>query len=185
MRNVTILGGAALLALVGCSGSTDNGNKAGAQPTTPPAAPAPIATTPAAATPPADPAPAPAGDPAPSRSETKEYVVEIVPPAQVSAGAEATVTVKVTPKKADGWHFNLEFPTSVKSAGEGVAVANPDQKLKDAVSRSEEDGATWAVKVTPAKAGAGKLTCDLRFAVCTETTCDPKRATLALTLEAK
>ncbi|RMH44303.1 MAG: hypothetical protein D6689_02685 [Deltaproteobacteria bacterium] len=167
-----------LAAVPACSKSSDNGNKGAAHQTTP--APAPTAAAPAPATPPAPAATAPATP----RSETPQYVAEIVAPAAVTAGAEAAVTVKVTPKP--GWHFNLEFPTSVTvEAPAGVTVAKPKQTLADAVEKSEEKGASWAVKLVPAKAGEGVLRASLKFAVCTDTTCDPKRETLALRLETK
>lgn len=184
-RLAALVCGAALVGAVGCSKSSENGNKGSAETTTPttPArvtAPAPV---PKLAAKPAS-APAPTAGPAKTRNETKEYVIEIIPPTEVLAGTESTVTVKVHPK--DGWHFNLDFPTSVKvEVSDGMKVAKAKQNLDDATSKSEEEGATWSIKVTPEKAGEGTLTCNVKFAVCTETTCDPKKETLALTLDAK
>ena len=182
-RVTALVCGAALVGAVGCSKSSDNGNKGSAESTTPTApaearAPAPVPKL-AVKT-----APAPTAGAAKTRNETKEYVIELLSPAEFSAGAEGAVTVKVHPKK--GWHFNLDFPTSVKvEAPDGLKLAKAVQNLDDATSKSEEEGATWAIKVTPEKAGAATLKCNVKFAVCTETTCDPKKETLALTLDAK
>lgn len=172
---------AALVGAIGCAKSPDNGNRGSAETTTP-TAPAVVKMPAPAPKIAAKPAPAPTA--AKTRNETKEYIIEIVPPAEVSAGVEASVTIKVRPKGE--WHFNLDFPTSVKvEVPEGMKVAKAVQTLKDATSKSEEEGAIWSIKVTPERAGAGTLTCNVKFAVCTETTCDPKKETLALTLHAK
>jgi hypothetical protein len=179
-RPAALFGAVALLGAVGCSKTSDNGNKGAGENTTPTQAKAPAA-TPAPA--PAEPKPVAVGT-AKARNETKEYTIEVLVPDNVSAGAENALTVVVKPKGE--WHFNLDFPTSVKvEAPAGMTVAKNKQGLDDAVSKSEEDGASWAIKVTPEKAGSGTLKCNVKFAVCTETTCDPKKETLALQLDAK
>jgi hypothetical protein len=182
---VALTGVASLALATGCSKSSDNGNKGSAENTTPTAAKTRAPDIKLADPPAPEPKPAPTeGVAAKSRNETAEYVIEFVPPATVAAGAESALTVSVRPKK--GWHFNLDFPTSVKVAvPAGMKVASAKLGLGDATSKSEEKGASWAVKVTPEKPGAGTVTCDVKFAVCTETTCDPKKETLAVTLDAK
>lgn len=173
---------AGALAVSGCSNNGDAG-----EPKAPPPkaaqAPAPMPSEiPGKAAPPAAEA-APAGAVG-DRAETDSYVVEIVEPPQVAAGAESAVSVVVKPKGI--YHFNLEFPTSVTiEAPSGASVAKARQDLKDAVSSSEEQGATWQVKVTPTEPGAKTFKADLKFAVCTDTTCDPKKETLAFSLDVK
>jgi len=178
------LASVALIGVVGCSKSSDSGNKGAAENTTPAKAEA-KAPAPEAARP-AEPAAKPvaaSGGPA-TGNETKEYKIELAAPKEIAAGAESALTVVVSPKT--GWHFNLDFPTSVAvEAPEGMKVAKAKQGLDDAVSKSEEQGAMWAIKVTPDKAGSTTLTAKVKFAVCTETTCDPKKETLALQLDAK
>jgi hypothetical protein len=169
----------ALAASPSCSHENKNGDRSAAK-----TAPLPPAATPPAAPTPSEGPTAPAATAGKSRSETAEYIAEVTIPEAVAPGAEASLTVTVKPKA--GWHFNLDFPTSVKTAStDGVAVRTPKQGLSDAVSSSEDAGAAWAVKVVPGTAGQATVTCDLKFAVCTETTCDPKRETLAVKLDAR
>jgi len=178
---------AAALALGGCSKTGDNGDSKA-----PPKAEAPIAIEPAAPEPAEKPSEKPAeaaaaaaidGEPA-ERAETAEYVVEVVKPAQVSSGAATAVGVVVRPK--GHWKFNLDYPTSVTiEPPQGASVANPKQSLAEAVASSEEEGATWRIEITPAEAGEQGFTADIKFAVCTETTCDPKNEKLAFVMDVK
>lgn len=172
MKRTVVLASLAALALVGCSKSGDGKNKSQAATT----APAPTADVPAAPAPAPAPA-APAAAASGPKAETAEYVVELQPAAELKAGAPTVVNVVVKPKGE--WHFNLDFPTSVKIETTGAAVDKPSLSLDDAASKSEEQGATWAMTITP-EPGAAEVTCNLKFAVCTETTCDPKKATVAL-----
>ncbi len=183
-RLAALLCSAALVGVSACSKSSDNSNKGTASSTAPKTAAAVPPSAKEGATPAATAQPAANAAAKGPRAETAEYVVELVPPTDVAAGSEASFKVVVKPK--GHWHFNLDFPTSVKAAAsEGMTVAKPVQKLDDATAKSEEGGAEWAVAVTPGAAGEGTVTCDVKFAVCTETTCDPKKETIALKVEAK
>jgi hypothetical protein len=172
-----------VLAVLACSKAPDAKNTSPVASTGPGAAETATAaaTTPTVPTatgqPTADTAAAPV-----ARAETPAYVAELRSPGSPAAGAATKLRVVVTPK--DGWHFNLKFPTSMSMAGAGVTVDRPSQKLKDAVASSEAEGAAWEATVTCGP-GARTITANLSFAVCTETTCDPKKAELAWNVDVK
>ena len=126
-----------------------------------------------------DPAPA---EPAQKTLGDSSYTLTVDAPASMARGNSGTVRVKVLPKK--GWKMNKEFPTKLKvEAPEGVTVTKPKQTVKDA-ERFEDAGATFAVEFKVDSSGKKSFTADFKFAVCTESTCDPKRQKLAWVVDA-
>jgi hypothetical protein len=125
-------------------------------------------------------APAAAGKP---RVEGQGFVVQVKCPAESAAGQEGTAQVVL---EATGeYHLNKEFPTKLDvQAPEGVTVGKPKQTVADA-SSFEHKSATWDVKFTPTAAGEKSLGAEFRFAVCTETTCDPKKESLGCKVAVK
>ena len=116
-------------------------------------------------------------------AETDTYIVKADVPADLASGAEAVVTINLVPKT--GWKINQEFPTKLKiTAPEGVTLAADTQGAEEAEKFSEKQ-ATFKVTCNPEGAGEKAFTADFRFAVCTEATCDPKKAELAWTLNVK
>ena len=101
--------------------------------------------------------------------------------AKAGTPAQATVTIKPGP----GYHFNKDYPTSLK------LVANPDVDGPAKVDKAtggvkiEESGASFDVKLTAKSAGAKKIEGTLSFAVCTATTCDPRKVPVTLTVDAR
>jgi hypothetical protein len=116
-------------------------------------------------------------------AETDTYVVNANVPASATTGADTVVTINLTPKT--GWKINQEFPTKLKvTAPEGVSLASDTQSASDADKFSEK-AAVFQVKFKAESAGDKKFTADFRFAVCTDATCDPKKAALAWNLPVK
>jgi hypothetical protein len=153
--------------------------------TTPPPAATAETTPPPAETPPAPSEPVAAKPkapkpPAPGKktiADTDSYTLTLAAPHAVSSGREGSATVEVTPKQ--GWHLNKDFPTKLTvAAPAGVSVKKPEQTPKDAVAFSEERG-TFSVVFQAASAGDKAFTGKLKFAVCTATSCDPKKEELA------
>ena len=168
---------------------------------TPPAAAPQVATPPAAMPPAASPGAASAGDTEkmggrevvalspggetrvfePGRTtlaETDTYIVTLeAAPAAAGAGAEAAkVSLHVKPKP--GWKLNQEFPTRLRISGpEGVAVQKPDQRSADATLFTEKE-ATFSADFRAPSPGSAEFSASFRFAVCTESTCDPKQEDL-------
>ena len=115
-------------------------------------------------------------------AETDTYWVKAHVP-QASVGADGTVTIQLTPK--EGWKINQEFPTKLKVGPiEGVTLASDTMGATDAALFSEKS-AIFEVKFNAADAGAKAFSADFRFAVCTDATCDPKKAELAWNLDVK
>jgi len=116
-------------------------------------------------------------------AETKTYIVKAEVPEASSSGEKADVKITLLPKT--GWHINQDFPTKLKiTAPEGIALASDTQRATDA-EKFSEDAALFNVSCNPEGAGAKAFTAEFRFAMCTESTCDPKKAALAWTLNVK
>ena len=119
--------------------------------------------------------PTAAKPPAP-RQTGQGYVVEVTAP---PAGVGAEVAARLTLKAVDGYHVNKDFPYSLKvSPPTGVEVVKAQQSVEDAI-KLEDLEAAWDVKFTSQAAGDKKFAATFRFAVCTETSCDPKVEQLA------
>lgn len=177
----------ASLALVGACACSKAKDGAAA---TPPAAAAPSG-VPEGATAPAPPpaAPAAAGAPAAApeaegkpHAEGEGYVIDVKTDG-AAAGAEGTAQVQLS---ATGvFHLNKDFPTSLDiTAPDGVTLGKVKLTTADA-SKFEEKTATWDVKFTAKDAGEKKFGAKFRFAVCTATTCDPKKEALGWTVAVK
>ncbi|MCE9571924.1 MAG: hypothetical protein K8W52_02090 [Deltaproteobacteria bacterium] len=111
------------------------------------------------------------------------FNLTITAPTGAKAGAEAVAHVEVTP--GSGYHVNEDFPTKlVIDPAEGVTVAKAEQAKDDAQIFTSKKLA-FDVKLTPTKAGTFNLGGTLKFAVCTETTCDPKKRAIAIALVAQ
>lgn len=114
-------------------------------------------------------------------ADTKEFTLAVSAPAKVASGEPQKATVDVVPKK--GWHLNEEFPPRLKvTPPEGVKVAKPNQAKADAVAYTKQ-GARWAVAFTAGSAGHKAFTGTLKFAVCTDTTCNPRTQQLAFAVD--
>jgi hypothetical protein len=112
------------------------------------------------------------------------YVVEVTVPE--AAATEGRIGVaRVTLKATSGFHVNKEFPLSLKvTAPEGISLAKTQLGADDA-AKLEELEAAWDVKFTASAAGDKAFAATFRFAVCTETTCDPKIEKLAWNVQVK
>lgn len=110
-------------------------------------------------------------------ADTPTYTVTLAAPAKVGKGSQGTVMVEVHPKT--GWKLNKEFPTKLTvNEPAGVKVAKKEQTVADAVSWAEK-AAKWQVEFQAESPGGKDFTGVFKFAVCTETSCDPKKEQLA------
>jgi hypothetical protein len=100
----------------------------------------------------------------------------VAPPAQKAT--RATVKVHIAP--GAGYHMNKDYPTSAKVAQPPAGVT-----VDKAAVHVEEAGADIEIPYTSAEAGKKTLAGELKFAVCSASSCDPKRAPLAVTVEVK
>ena len=110
------------------------------------------------------------------------YSLKLEVPA-AKKGERAVVHVKLAP--GAGYHMNKEFPSALSLVPPaGVALERPKQVAKDA-TRFEEGGADFEVALTSSEAGKKVVSGELKFAVCSATTCDPKREKVSFTVEVK
>jgi hypothetical protein len=111
----------------------------------------------------------------------QSFVVSVAAPAaKVGAPSATTVTFKA----AAGYHINLDFPTTLKlNLPAGVSTPKADLKKADA-KVSKEEG-SFQFPLTAASAGQKAIQGELRFAVCTETTSEPQRTAVTITLDVK
>lgn len=116
-------------------------------------------------------------------ADTEEYTLLLEAPAEVSQGSPARVSFVVKPKK--GWKLNEEYPPKLKlNPPEGVEVDKPNQGKDDAVSYTKKE-ASWAINLKATSAGKKTVSGKLKFAVCTETTCNPRSPELAFAFDVK
>ncbi|HTJ44590.1 MAG TPA: hypothetical protein VL463_20940 [Kofleriaceae bacterium] len=118
----------------------------------------------------------------PDDKNDSSFNLQVAAPAPVKAGAETIAHVVVTP--GTGYHVNQEFPTKlVLTPPDGVKIAKAEQHKEDATTFNN-DKLQFDVAMTPDKAGTYKVAGTLKFAVCTESSCDPKKREIAFDLAA-
>jgi hypothetical protein len=110
-------------------------------------------------------------------ADTPSYRITLAAPGKLGKGAQGTVSLEVVPKP--GWKLNKEFPTKLTvNEPAGVKVQKKEQTVADAVAFAEKSG-RWSVEFQADSAGDKAFTALFKFAVCTDTSCDPKKEQLA------
>jgi hypothetical protein len=126
------------------------------------------------------PPPPPGGKVGMTPENDASYKIAIAPPASAPVGSEAVARVSVTPSA--GWHVNKDFPTSLAiTAPDGVKVGKAMMDTKD-VTKLDDNELAFDVKLVAAKAGTYKVDGEIKFAVCTPDSCDPKYRPIAIQL---
>jgi hypothetical protein len=88
-------------------------------------------------------------------------------------------TAKIHIAPGTGYHVNKDYPTKLTmNAPAGATVEKPKQTVAEA-------GADFEVTYTCTEAGQKTFTGELKFAVCTATTCDPKKEKVSFTVDVK
>ncbi|MBI4508877.1 MAG: hypothetical protein HY698_04530 [Deltaproteobacteria bacterium] len=119
----------------------------------------------------------PTATPTASKIEGQGFVVEVIHPKEVPLGTHSAAQVVLRP--TSGYHVNKDFPIMLEvSPPDGVEVEKRRQ-LKGDAKRFGDNEAAFDLGFMPKATGEKKFTALFKFAVCTETTCDPKRETLA------
>ena len=120
---------------------------------------------------------------APARGEETGFrVTASAVPSKVGAAATAHVAVKA----ASGYHVNKDFPTSLKlTPTPGVDLPKATLNGHDAGVKVSEAALDIDVPYTAREAGKRTVEGTLSFAVCTATTCDPRKVKVSLTIEAR
>jgi hypothetical protein len=88
-------------------------------------------------------------------------------------------TVKIHIAPGTGYHVNKDYPTKLTvTPPAGATVAAPKQTIAEA-------GADFELTYTCTEVGQKTFTGELKFAVCTATTCDPKKEKVTFTVDVK
>jgi len=115
--------------------------------------------------------------------KTKTYKITVLTPKDTKAGANGTTKIVVTP--ATGWKLNKAFPTKLLvKAPEGGNVAKAKQASKDALWFKPKK-AVFDIGFSCVKTGKNLFAAKFKFAVCTESSCDPKKAKFHWTVNIK
>jgi hypothetical protein len=113
----------------------------------------------------------------------QSYVLKVeAPPAK--KGQKSVAKIRITP--GAGYHMNKEYPTSLvlNAVPAGVTVDKMKWTMKDA-TKWEEAGGEFDVPFTSTEAGKKTVTGELKFAVCSATTCDPKKSNVSFEIDVK
>jgi hypothetical protein len=117
------------------------------------------------------------------RSTMSSYLLKVeAPPAK--KGQKSVAKIRITP--GAGYHMNKEYPTSLvlSTVPAGVSVDKMKQTLKDA-AKWEEAGGEFDVAYTAAEAGKKVVSGEIKFAVCSANTCDPKKSNVSFEIDVK
>lgn len=111
----------------------------------------------------------------------RPYTVTVAP---VSASKGQPAQAAVVIKAGAGYHINEEFPTklSLKPVA-GVQLAKADLSKSDA-KLSKNEG-RFDVTLTATETGKKTVSGELRFAVCTESTCEPQSTQIRIEVSVK
>ncbi|MCA1664900.1 MAG: hypothetical protein LC659_11610 [Myxococcales bacterium] len=117
------------------------------------------------------------------RAAMASYVLK-VDTAPAKKGQKAVAKIHITP--AAGYHMNKEYPTSLvlSTVPAGVTVDKMKQTMKDA-AKWEEAGGEFDVAYTAADAGKKVVSGEIKFAVCSANTCDPKKSNVSFEIDVK
>ena len=109
------------------------------------------------------------------------YSLELELPGAVTKGSPGVALVTI--KAKSGWHVNQDFPTKLTiEAPEGVTLDKAVQRSDDAVTFTDH-AARFAIKYTATSAGTKTFGGNVKFAICTDDTCNPKRVNLAFKVD--
>jgi hypothetical protein len=117
------------------------------------------------------------------RATLSSYVLKVeAPPAK--KGQKSIAKIHITP--GAGYHMNKEYPTSLvlSTVPAGVTVDKLKWTMKDAAKWEEAEG-EFDVAYTAAEAGKKTVSGEIKFAVCSATTCDPKKSNVSFEIDVK
>jgi hypothetical protein len=111
-------------------------------------------------------------------SGSKPFTVAID---KVSAKRGQPATAKVLFRPASGWHMNVDYPTELRlKLPENITAPKATLTKQDA-KLTEQEG-HFDVVLVGSKPGKQTVLGELRFAVCTATTCDPQKTQVSIEL---
>lgn len=93
----------------------------------------------------------------------------------------APLTVELTLTATSGYKVNQDYPIGLELTTPADVVATKS-KLGKADARLAHDAARFTVTLTPKAAGAKVVGAKFKFALCTDTTCEPRKHAVDLRL---
>jgi hypothetical protein len=103
------------------------------------------------------------------------------PPAK--KGQHAVVKLHITP--GAGFHMNKDFPTSLTLTPPADVTVEKAKLTGADAKKMDEHEEEFEIALTPAAAGKKVVTGELRFAVCSANSCDPKKSKVSFELDVK
>jgi hypothetical protein len=111
------------------------------------------------------------------------FKFEVKAPASAKKGEKTTVPIKI--QGTGDYHFNNEYPASIKvTAPAGVKLEKDALKKEDA-KKFAKDGADFELTFTSSDTGKKSFTGEAKFAVCTEKDCAPQTQKIAFDVDVK
>lgn len=116
-------------------------------------------------------------------SEDGSYAVKLANRTSLIKERKENLLISVTPKS--GYKMNKDFPTQLLlECGDNLELPKKQLSMKDAESWTEKEG-LFSVGAVAKRVGEHSCSGQFKFAVCTETTCDPKKANISFVVNAK
>ncbi|MEZ4367070.1 MAG: hypothetical protein R2939_12420 [Kofleriaceae bacterium] len=111
------------------------------------------------------------------------FAVAVTAPPPGKAGARQVAKVRATP--GPGYHMNHEYPAALRvDAVDGVTATKPQLGRGDVASLTDAE-LVFEVELTADRAGTFSVPAEFKFAVCTDSSCDPKKQTVTIALTAQ
>ncbi len=111
------------------------------------------------------------------------FELSVSVPATSKPGTPIELTLALIP--TTGRKINQEFPLSITVAAP-TDVKVPRVKLGRADARELSDTrAVFPIALTPSTAGERTITLDVRFAVCSDRACEPRRESISVSLQVR
>lgn len=135
------------------------------------AAPSPVPAEPAAAV------------AAPSSIEEASFALRLAEAGPYKAGELGRVVLHIEPRGK--FHINQEYPVEIAIRGTGDTTFPKATLARPDAAEFDEKKARFEVPFTAKSAGDHKLSCNVKFAVCTDENCVPDERDLSLALAVK
>lgn len=110
------------------------------------------------------------------------FKFDLKAPASAKKGEKTSVPIHI--EGTGGYHFNDEYPVSIKvTPPAGVKLAKDTLKKED--GKVSKTGGDFTIEFTSADAGKKSFAGEAKFAVCTDKDCAPQTQKIAFDVDVK
>jgi hypothetical protein len=110
--------------------------------------------------------------------DNKPFTLQI---AKKEAKAGQAVTIRVAFRAAAGWHINKDFPTTLNlTPPQGVTAPKAQFNKQDVQLDEKENEGHFDVTLVSSATGKKTIPGTLKFAVCSDTSCDPQKTAVSI-----